>query len=65
MTKTKNKALIVLCIALVVVLLGSIFAQMFNTSMYSVNVRRISFETEHGVLSCLREHPQKIPVPRW
>lgn len=58
MTKIKNKALVVLCIALVVVLLGSIFAQMFNTSMYSVKVSRISFETEHGVLSGLLYMPK-------
>lgn len=58
MKKCKNKALAVLCIALIVVLIGSLLAQMFNTSMYSVKVSRISFETEHGVLSGLLYLPK-------
>ena len=57
-TAKKNKALIVLIIGLVVILLGSILAQTFNTSMYSVNVSRISFETERGTLSGLLYMPK-------
>jgi len=54
----KNKALVVLIIGLVVLLLGSILAQAFNTSMYSVKVSRISFETDKGVLSGLLYMPK-------
>ncbi len=57
-TAKKNKALIVLIIGLIVILLGSILAQTFNTSMYSVKVSRISFETERGTLSGLLYMPK-------
>lgn len=54
----KNLALTVLIIALVVVLVGSLAAQAFNTSGYSVNVSRIYFETESGTLSGLLYLPK-------
>lgn len=53
----KNKSLLVLVIGLVIVLLGSILAQTFHTSMYSVSVSRISFETDTGTLSGLLYMP--------
>ena len=69
MKKSKNKALVVLVIALVVVLLASFAAQAFNTSGYSVSVSRIYFDTEHGTLSacctCPRACPNPTPHPRW
>lgn len=49
---------LLLIAALVLVLVGSIFAQMFNTSFYSVKVDRISFETERGTLSGLLYLPK-------
>ena len=61
MKKSKNKALVVLVIALVVVLLASFAAQAFNTSGYSVSVSRIYFDTEHGPRAC----PDPTPHPRW
>ncbi len=57
-TTKKNKALIVLIIGLVILILGSVLAQTFNTSMYSVKVQRISFETERGTLSGLLYMPK-------
>lgn len=57
-TAKKSKALIVLVIGLVVLILGSVLAQTFNTSMYSVKVSRISFETERGTLSGLLYMPK-------
>jgi len=49
---------LVLIVALVLVLLGSVLAQTFNTSLYSVKVDRISFETERGTLSGLLYLPK-------
>ena len=49
---------LLLIVALVLVLVGSIFAQMFNTSFYQVKVDRISFETERGTLSGLLYLPK-------
>lgn len=54
----KNLALTVLIIALVVVLVGSIAAQAFNTSGYTVDVSRIYFETDSGTLSGLLYLPK-------
>lgn len=54
----KNAAAVVLAIGLVIMLLGSIAAQAFNTSLYSVKVSRISFETESGTLSGLLYLPK-------
>ena len=45
---------LLLIVACVLVLLGSVLAQTFHTSMYTVNVDRISFETEKGVLCDMR-----------
>jgi len=55
--KKRIPHLLLIC-ALVLVLVGSIFAQMFNTSFYSVKVDRISFETERGTLSGLLYLPK-------
>lgn len=44
--------------SIVLVLLGSILAQMFNTSFYSVKVKRIEFETDTGILSGLLYLPK-------
>ena len=41
-------------------LLGSIFAQMFNTSFYKVKVSRISFDTDSGTLSGLLYLPKGV-----
>ena len=60
MNKCKNKSLVVLVIALVVVLLASFVAQIFNTSGFSVSVSRIYFETEHGILSGLLYMPEGV-----
>ncbi len=57
-TAKKSKALIVLIIGLVVLILGSVLAQTFNTSMYSVKVERIYFDTERGTLSGLLYMPK-------
>jgi len=57
-TAKKSKALIVLIIGLVVLILGSVLAQTFNTSMYSVKVDRIYFDTESGTLSGLLYMPK-------
>ena len=39
---------LLLIVALVLVLVGSIAAQAFNTGLYTTSVKRISFETERG-----------------
>jgi len=49
----KNLTVVVLAVSLVLVLLGSILAQAFNTSGYSVDVSRIYFDTDKGTLSGL------------
>ena len=49
---------LLLIVALVLVLVGSIAAQAFNTGLYSTSVKRISFETERGVLSGLLYMPK-------
>jgi len=55
----KNRKLpqLLLIIALVLVLGGSVLAQTFNTSMYSVDVDRIYFDTDKGTLSGLLYMP--------
>ena len=45
-------------IALGLILVGSIFAHMFNTSFYSNDVERIKFDTDTGVLSGLLYKPE-------
>jgi hypothetical protein len=47
-----------LALSLVLVLLGSLFAGMFNTSFYSVNVKKIKFQADHGTLSGLLYMPK-------
>ena len=42
-TEKRSRTVVVLAIAVALMLLGSIFAQMFNTSFYKVKVSRISF----------------------
>ncbi|MCU6763315.1 esterase [uncultured Roseburia sp.] len=54
MKKTKK----ILVIAVLMVLLGSWLGGMFNTSMYSVSVKKIEFETERGTLSALLYMPK-------
>lgn len=54
----KNKSIIILAIGLAVMLLGSILAQAFNTSFYSVKVSRVYFDTESGTLSGLLYLPK-------
>ncbi len=46
-----------LAIALVLILAGSFLSGMFNTSMYSVKVSEIEFETERGTLNGLLYMP--------
>ena len=47
-----------LALALAIILVGSLFASLFNTSFFSVKVERISFETEKGTLSGLLYMPK-------
>ena len=56
--KTKKRSVIVLCIALVLILAGSILAGMYNSSNGSVTVSRISFEAQNGILSGLLYMPK-------
>ncbi len=56
--KTKKRSVIVLCIALVLILAGSILAGMYNSSNGSVTVSRISFEAQNGTLSGLLYMPK-------
>ena len=55
--KSKGRSLILLCIALVFILVGSIMAGNYNSSNGSVTVSRISFETKNGTLSGLLYMP--------
>ncbi|MCL2571512.1 MAG: alpha/beta hydrolase [Defluviitaleaceae bacterium] len=48
----------ILVIAIGMILLGSFLAGMFNSAFYSVNVSRISFETERGTLTGLLYMPR-------
>ena len=54
----KNKAVVVLAIGLVLMLLGSVVAQAFHTSFYSVSISRVYFDTERGTLSGLLYLPK-------
>lgn len=59
--KTRRPAtIIVLCVAIALIIVGSILAQAVNTSFYQVNVSRISFETETGTLSGLLYMPKGV-----
>lgn len=46
-----------LALALSLIILGSLIANMFNTSFYSVNVKEIKFKGDHGTLSGLLYTP--------
>ncbi|MDO7906056.1 hypothetical protein Q5741_06440 [Paenibacillus sp. JX-17] len=46
-----------LALSLVLILLGSLLAGMFNTSFYSVKVKEIKFKADHGTLSGLLYMP--------
>lgn len=54
----KKTALRLLIIALVLVIVGSALASVFNTGMFKTSVKRISFETERGKLSGLLYMPK-------
>lgn len=56
--KTRKRTLCLLAIALVLILLGSILANVFNTSSGSVSVSRIRFDADHGQLSGLLYMPK-------
>lgn len=56
--KTKKRSVIVLCIALVLILAGSILAGMYNSGNGTVSVSRISFEAQNGTLSGLLYMPK-------
>lgn len=58
MKDKKRLPLILIAISLVLILAGSILAQLFNTSFHRVSVDRISFETESGILSGLLYLPK-------
>ena len=58
MSNKKKLPLLLVAISLILILIGSIFAQMFNTSSYTVSVERISFDTEKGTLSGLLYMPK-------
>ncbi len=45
-------------LSIILIFIGSILAHMFNTSFYSVEVKRINFETETGMLSGLLYLPK-------
>ncbi|MEN6591016.1 MAG: alpha/beta hydrolase [Fervidobacterium sp.] len=47
-----------LIFALVLIFVGSFLAQMFNTSFYTVKVKRIKFDTNNGILSGLLYLPK-------
>ena len=50
----------VLALALILILVGSFFANVFNTSFFQVKVTRISFDTEKGTLSGLLYMPDGV-----
>ncbi len=56
--KVKKGTSLLLCIALVLVLVGSIFAGLFNGGLGSTKVRRIKFDTANGTLSGLLYMPK-------
>ncbi|ULO09889.1 hypothetical protein H1230_14640 [Paenibacillus sp. 19GGS1-52] len=47
-----------LALSLVLIIIGSLFASMFNTSFYSVKVKEITFKADHGTLSGLLYMPK-------
>jgi len=54
----RRKYLKLVILSLILILVGSIFAHMFNTSFYATKVNRISFETPIGELSGLLYMPK-------
>ena len=58
MATKKKTGLRLLVIALIIVICGSLLANLFNTGMWSVKVSRISFETANGELSGLLYMPK-------
>ncbi len=56
--KAQKRTLIVLAAALVLIVLGSGIASVFNTGMGSVTVERIKFDAAHGELSGLLYMPK-------
>jgi pimeloyl-ACP methyl ester carboxylesterase len=56
--KMKKGTSLLLCVSLVLVLLGSILAGLFNGGLGSTKVSRISFETTNGTLSGLLYMPK-------
>ncbi len=47
-----------LCISLALILLGSILASAFHTSLFSVKITEVEFQTERGTLSALLYMPK-------
>nr|WP_072536424.1 alpha/beta hydrolase [Anaerococcus mediterraneensis] len=56
--KTSKKQIAAIIISLIMIIAGSICANYFNTSGRSVDVKRISFETDKGTLSGLLYKPK-------
>ncbi len=56
----KKKALVLLCIGLAVILIGSALAGIFNSGGFATSVKRISFETGNGTLSGLLYMPKGV-----
>lgn len=56
--KSRKRTLILLAAAVVLILLGSILASVFNTGAGSVSVSRIRFQADHGQLSGLLYLPK-------
>jgi pimeloyl-ACP methyl ester carboxylesterase len=56
--KLKKSTVTLLAVSLALILLGSIFASLFNTGFGSVSVKRISFDTTNGSLSGLLYMPK-------
>lgn len=55
---------VVLIAALLLVLVGSLLAQNVHTSMHTVDISRIYFDTERGTLSGLLYQPKDLTAPR-
>lgn len=55
---TLKKPHFMLALALTMCIVGSLFAGLFNTSFYSVKVKKITFEADHGTLSGLLYMPK-------
>ncbi len=56
--KLGKRTITLLCAALVLILLGSILASVFNTGMGSVDASRITFDGGHGTLSGILYMPK-------